>query len=220
MSDFEDLSEIFEACVISGIYPLGEKKTRKLTLEESLDYIVTEKDVKELASLTKVGSDNPHFASEVETMFQNCREEEDAAAGGDPREIDFPKLLGELEKLFPDPVDCFDIERAFAVLDVNKNGNVSKDEMRNGIKHFTQNGMRGIEVDEVDELFDFLVKRSQHPDVELSSSHALAISRKSSKKSLIDPSEVRNIVEEEEGSGFTIDAMLSTLEPPPESREL
>ena len=46
---------------------------------------------------------------------------------GQRGEVDFPELLCELERMFPDPVDCFDIERAFSVLDENKNGNVSTD---------------------------------------------------------------------------------------------
>ena len=65
----------------------------------------------------RVDTNSSNFSSSVDSLFQNCRQE-------DPQDLDFPKLLRELEKLFPDPVDCFDIERAFAVLDENKNGNV------------------------------------------------------------------------------------------------
>ena len=56
-------------------------------------------------SLMKLGWDRSYFACENATMFLICQKEDDVEAGGNPREINFPKLLGALEKLFPDPVD-------------------------------------------------------------------------------------------------------------------
>ena len=58
MSNLEDLEDVFEACVLSGLYEpspkAGKRKQTNQPKENSLDFIVTEEDVKEIARLASI----------------------------------------------------------------------------------------------------------------------------------------------------------------------
>ena len=56
MSNLEDLEDVFEACVLSGLYepsPKAGKRTQTNQPKEN-DFIVTEEDVKEIARLASI----------------------------------------------------------------------------------------------------------------------------------------------------------------------
>ncbi len=131
-STLEDFTEILEACVLDGIYE--EDSQSKFKFKTKDNPMLTPSDVEHVAGYFKfenslkalfcpflmvsslIGGVN--IENQVKTLFS------ESFCDDSPSEIDFPKFLTRLQRLFPDPMDPFDFERAFAVLDDNKNGTV------------------------------------------------------------------------------------------------